>query len=352
MRQMKQKRIAVLFGGSSSEHSVSLASAAGVLGHMDRTRYVPVMVGITERGDWYHYTGSLESIAAGTWQDGPDCTPALLSPSARDRGFLVFRERKVERMALDGVFPVLHGKNGEDGSVQGLCQLAGLPVVGCGVLASALCMDKDRAHRLVQAAGVRVPESFSLEPGFCQEEVLELGASLGYPLFVKPVRAGSSYGVSKVYRPEHLLSAISAALRYDHRVLVEAAMDGTEVGCAVMGTQTLRTGEVDQIALGSGFFDYTEKYNLITAKIHVPAPIPAQTAARLKETAKEIYRILGCSGFARVDMFLTQSQEIFFHEVNTIPGFTPHSRFPKMMEAAGMSLREVITQAIEEAVAL
>lgn len=349
---MKQKRIAVLFGGSSSEHSVSLASAAGVLAHMDRARYVPVMVGITERGDWYHYTGSLERIAAGTWQDGPDCAPALLSPSARDRGLLVFRERKVERMALDGVFPVLHGKNGEDGSVQGLCQLAGLPVVGCGVLASALCMDKDRAHRLVQAAGLQVPASFSLEPGFCQEEVLERGADMGYPLFVKPVRAGSSYGVSKVYRPEHLLPAISAALRYDNRVLVEAAMDGTEVGCAVMGTQTLRTGKVDQIALDSGFFDYTEKYNLITAKIHVPAPIPAQTAARLKETAKKIYRILGCSGFARVDMFLTQSQEIFFHEVNTIPGFTPHSRFPKMMEAAGMSLQEVITQAIEEAVTL
>ncbi len=349
---MKQKRIAVLFGGSSSEHSVSLASAAGVLAHMDRARYVPVMVGITERGDWYHYTGSLERIAAGTWQDGPDCAPALLSPSARDRGLLVFRERKVERMALDGVFPVLHGKNGEDGSVQGLCQLAGLPVVGCGVLASALCMDKDRAHRLVQAAGLQVPASFSLEPGFCQEEALERGADMGYPLFVKPVRAGSSYGVSKVYRPEHLLPAISAALRYDNRVLVEAAMDGTEVGCAVMGTQTLRIGKVDQIALDSGFFDYTEKYNLITAKIHVPAPIPAQTAARLKETAKEIYRILGCSGFARVDMFLTSAQEIFFHEVNTIPGFTPHSRFPKMMEAAGMSLQEVITHAIEEAVAL
>ena len=155
-----------------------------------------------------------------------------------------------------------------------------------------------------------------------------------------------------MYKQEHLLPAISAALRYDDRVLVEACIGGSEVGCAVMGTHTLITGEIDQISLGSGFFDYTEKYNLITAKIHVPAPIPAETAARLKETAKKIYWVLGCSGFARVDMFLTGSREILFHEVNTIPGFTPHSRFPNMMEAAGIPLQEVITRAIEEAVVL
>ena len=352
MRHMKQKPIAVLFGGRSPEYEVSLASAAGVLEHMDRRRYLPVMVGITQQGAWYHFTGSIGQIAAGAWQSGPDCTPALLSPNPKDRSLLVFREGAVTPIPLDGVFPILHGKNGEDGTVQGLCQLAGLPVVGCGVLASALCMDKDRAHRLVRAAGIPVPASFSLEPGFCQEDALRLAGETGYPLIGKPVRAGSSYGVSKVYKQEHLLPAISAALRYDDRVLVEACIGGSEVGCAVMGTHTLITGEIDQISLGSGFFDYTEKYNLITAKIHVPAPIPAETAARLKETAKKIYRVLGCSGFARVDMFLTGSREILFHEVNTIPGFTPHSRFPNMMEAAGIPLQEVITRAIEEAVVL
>ena len=350
---MKKITLAVLFGGSSTEYEISLQSAHAVLTHLDRDRYEPVLLGITRDGRWLLYQGPVDALLDDTWHtDARHTVPAVISP---DRGVQIAGGGPSggdEQQAVDAAFPVLHGKNGEDGSVQGLCQLAGLPVVGCGVLASALCMDKDRAHRLVQAAGLQVPASFSLEPGFCQEEALERGADMGYPLFVKPVRAGSSYGVSKVYRPEHLLPAISAALRYDNRVLVEAAMDGTEVGCAVMGTQTLRTGKVDQIALDSGFFDYTEKYNLITAKIHVPAPIPAQTAARLKETAKEIYRILGCSGFARVDMFLTSAQEIFFHEVNTIPGFTPHSRFPKMMEAAGMSLQEVITQAIEEAVTL
>ena len=212
--------------------------------------------------------------------------------------------------------------------------------------------EMDLLQYLWGVVAAEMPASFSLEPGFCQEDALRLAGETGYPLFVKPVRAGSSYGVSKVYKQEHLLPAISAALRYDDRVLVEACIGGSEVGCAVMGTHTLITGEIDQISLGSGFFDYTEKYNLITAKIHVPAPIPAETAARLKETAKKIYRVLGCSGFARVDMFLTGSREILFHEVNTIPGFTPHSRFPNMMEAAGIPLQEVITRAIEEAVVL
>ena len=190
MRHMKQKPIAVLFGGRSPEYEVSLASAAGVLEHMDRRRYLPVMVGITQQGAWYHFTGSIGQIAAGAWQSGPDCTPALLSPNPKDRSLLVFREGAVTPIPLDGVFPILHGKNGEDGTVQGLCQLAGLPVVGCGVLASALCMDKDRAHRLVRAAGIPVPASFSLEPGFCQEDALRLAGETGYPLFVKPVRAG------------------------------------------------------------------------------------------------------------------------------------------------------------------
>ena len=174
MRHMKQKTIAVLFGGRSPEYEVSLASAAGVLEHMDRRRYLPVMVGITQQGAWYHFTGSIGQIAAGAWQSGPDCTPALLSPNPKDRSLLVFREGAVTPIPLDGVFPILHGNNGEDGTVQGLCQLAGLPVVGCGVLASALCMDKDRAHRLVRAAGIPVPASFSLEPGFCQEDALRL----------------------------------------------------------------------------------------------------------------------------------------------------------------------------------
>lgn len=346
----ERKTIAVLFGGCSPEHSVSLESAAAVLRHMDPDRYIPLMVGITREGVWYRFSGGVEEIAQGRWQESSQLVPAVLSPLRGDHALLLLGEDKLDRVPLDGVFPVLHGRNGEDGSIQGLCELAGIPLVGCGTLASALCMDKDRAHKLAGLAGVRVPHSFTLTAADETRTALTQAADLGYPLFVKPVKAGSSYGVAKVSQEDDLPTAIAQALRYDDKVLVEEAIDGFEVGCAVMGDRELYTGELDEIELASGFFDFTEKYNLITSRIHVPARITPAQAAAVKECAKVIYRALGCSGFARVDMFLTETGEIVFNEVNTIPGFTAHSRFPSMMAAAGLDLTQVVTRAIEQAV--
>ena len=171
-------------------------------------------------------------------------------------------------------------------------------------------------------------------------------AALGYPLFVKPVRAGSSFGVTRVAAPEDLAAAVEAAFRYDDRVLLEEAIPGFEAGCAVMGNETLQTGEPDEIELAGGFFDFTEKYNLVTAKIHCPARIAPAQAAALKAAAKTVYRALDCRGFARVDLFLTPAGEIVFNEVNTIPGFTPHSRFPGMMAAAGVPFAQVLDRAV------
>ena len=339
--------IAVLFGGCSSEYGVSLESASGVLSHMDRRKYNPVMVGITPDGGWYHYTGSVSDIAGGNWFQPQYCTPALISPDRRLRALLIFELGGIREIKLDAVFPVLHGKNGEDGTVQGLCQLAGLPLVGCGTLASALCMDKDRAHKLAEKAGVSVPRSFLLEKGWNRDLALKRAGELGYPLFVKPVKSGSSFGVSKIASPAELPEAVDKALEYDDRAMVEEAIPGFEAGCAVMGRNRLITGEIDEIELRDGFFDFTEKYNLVTSSIHVPARISPERSEELKRTAKTIYRALGCGGFARVDMFLTPDGRIFFNEVNTIPGFTAHSRFPSMMKAAGMSLEQVISKAIE-----
>ena len=346
----RTKQIAVLFGGCSPEYGVSLESAAGVLRALDRSLYTPVMVGITQAGEWLHFTGGIEEIATDGWRNAADCRPCALSPDRRARALLIFHRERVETVGIDAVFPVLHGKNGEDGTVQGLCELAGIPLVGCGTLASALCMDKDRAHALARAAGVRVPSSFLLPPGFEEASALERAEALGYPLFVKPVRAGSSYGISKVAEPESLLSAISRAFLYDNQVIVEEAIPGFEVGCAVMGNETLTTGEIDEVELTEGFFDFTEKYQLLTSKIHVPARIPDGLAEALKRTAKALYRALGCRGFARVDMFLTPDGGIVFNEVNTIPGFTAHSRFPRMMAAAGVPFEQVVSQAVELAV--
>lgn len=245
---------------------------------------------------------------------------------------------------------MLHGRNGEDGTVQGIAELAGIPLVGCGTLASALCMDKDRAHRLAGLAGIRVPRAMVLADNSAVNKACDFAGELGFPVFVKPVKAGSSYGVTKVEDMEQLPEAVSLAFKYDNRVILEEAIDGFEVGCAVCGNDRLIVGEVDEIELAqTGFFDYTEKYTLKTAAIHVPARIPSDKAREIKEAAKRIYGALDCSGFARVDLFLTPEGEIVFNEVNTIPGFTEHSRYPGMMRAAGYSFSEILDRIIGQA---
>lgn len=349
---MSKINVAVVFGGRSPEYNVSLASASSVVRHLDREKYSPILVGITQAGDWYHFCGEAAQIENDTWYSADGCAPAMLSPNSCKHRLLVMRSHGMEEISVDVAFPVLHGKNGEDGTIQGLCELAGLPLAGCGTLASALAMDKDRAHKLVQATGIAVPRSFIYDNHSVDSDVMKQADQLGFPLFVKPVKAGSSYGISKIAERGGLKKAIEVAMVYDDQVIIEEFVPGFEVGCAVMGNATLITGEVDEIELADGFFDFTEKYELITSQIHVPARISLEKANEIKHAAKTIYCALGCRGFARVDMFLKPSGEIVFNEVNTIPGFTPHSRFPSMMKAAGMSFEQVITHAIDLAVAL
>ena len=333
---MEKKNIAVIFGGCSPEHTVSLTSAAAVIRHIDTEKYEVVQLGITEGGEWFRFYGSPDDIEANTWRaDRTKCIPAVISPDRDQHGILEFRLSGVRTTRLDAAFPVLHGRNGEDGTVQGLCELAGIPLIGCGTLSSALCMDKDRAHKLVMLAGVAVPRSVLLEKLPTSAELAALAEGVGYPLFVKPVRAGSSFGVTRVEAPSELRAAVRDAFRYDNSVLLEEAVPGFEAGCAVIGNSELVTGRADEIELSGGYFDFEEKYTLKTSKIHMPARVDAATEQRLRETACRIYRALGCRGFARVDMFLTPDKRIVFNEVNTIPGFTSHSRFPKMMSGVG-----------------
>ncbi len=243
---------------------------------------------------------------------------------------------------VDLVFPVLHGRNGEDGTLQGLFELAGIPVVGCGTLSSALCMDKERAHQIVRQAGIEVPKSVTFRRAEMGNALKEAEARLSYPLFVKPVRAGSSFGITKVMSGSELEPAIALAFEYDGQVILEEAVEGFEVGCAIMGDHRLIVGRVDEIELSEGFFDYTEKYTMKTSRIHMPARVDAWTEKRIQKTALAIYRALGCSGFARVDMFYTPMGGIVFNEVNTIPGFTAHSRYPSMMKGIGLSFGEML----------
>lgn len=345
---MKTRKIAVLFGGCSPEYGVSLQSAAAVISHMDREKYEPVPVGITRNGEWLYYTGEVEKIADDSWHRSGDCTSVTISLSGGRRSLLLMKDGITLPMEIDAVFPVLHGKNGEDGTVQGMFELAGIPVAGCGILASALCMDKDRAHRLAKEAGVRVPLSYVCGRETDTTAVFAWAEQTGYPLFVKPVRAGSSYGITKVEKAEKLQEAMELAFAYDEKIIIEEYISGFEAGCAVLGTEKLTVGEVDEIELSEGFFDFTEKYTLKTSAIHVPARISAGLAEQVKETAKVIYRALDCRGFARVDMFITKQEEIVFNEVNTIPGFTAHSRYPNMMKGAGISFRQIISAILEE----
>ncbi len=352
---MRKLNIAVFFGGCSSEYSVSLESSSAVIQHLDAQKYQTVLVGITKAGDWYYYTGDVSKIKADTWCNETDCVPAALSPNRSERCLLLLAQDGVKKIPIDVAFPVLHGKNGEDGTVQGAAALAGIPIAGCGILSSSLCMDKDRAHKLAQAAGVKVPDAvvFTKNHPNHLRDAREFADKVGYPLFVKPVKAGSSYGVTKVEKQENLENAMVLAFQYDDQVIVEQAIDGFEVGCAVLGNDTLTVGEVDEIELSEcegGFFDYTEKYTLKTSAIHVPARISEKKAEEIKKTAKIVYQALGCTGFARVDSFLTTQGEIVFNEVNTIPGFTEHSRYPGMMKAAGYSFAEILDEIIRLAV--
>ncbi len=344
---MKKLNVLIFFGGCSPEYSVSLSSASGVILNLDREKYNPLTVGITQKGIWYYYTGPVDKLLNDTWQNPRDCIPAALSQNREDRSLLLLKENGIEHLPIDIAFPVLHGGNGEDGTIQGLLELAGIPIAGCGTLASALGMDKDRAHKLVKLEGIRVPQHLVLVRDTPLSQAREFAAKIGYPIYVKPVKAGSSYGVTKISGQEQLSAAIELAFQYDNQALLEENIEGFEVGCAVLGNNQLITGEVDEIELSGGFFDFTEKYTLKTSAIHVPARIDSAKAAEIKEKAKCIYKALGCSGFARVDMFLTPEGDVVFNEVNTIPGFTDHSRYPGMMKAAGYSFREVLTRILE-----
>jgi D-alanine--(R)-lactate ligase len=333
-------KVGVIFGGRSEEHSISVKSAQQVAKDLDTDKYEPFYIGITKDGAWRLCDGP-----DADWENGR-CRPAVLSPDSSVRGLLVLVPGHYETIGLDLVLPVLHGKLGEDGAMQGLLELSGIPYVGCDVQSSALCMDKSLAYTVAGSAGIATPKFWTVRAN----EDIDPGP-LTYPVFVKPARSGSSFGVSKVSRTEELQSAVETARQYDSKVLIEEAVVGSEVGCAILGNDLdLIAGEVDRIALSHGFFRIHQESAPETGSENstpiVPADIPAQTRSLVQETAKAIYRALGCKGLSRVDMFLTADGKVVLNEVNTFPGMTSYSRYPRMMAAAGLPLADVIDRAL------
>jgi D-alanine---(R)-lactate ligase len=337
---MTRLKIAILFGGCSEEHDVSVKSAMEIAASIDTQKYEPVYIGITKAGVW-----ALCERPGPGWEDG-DCRQAVISPDRQTHGLLVVDSGGCRALHIDAVFPVLHGKSGEDGAVQGLLELSGIPYVGCDIQSSAICMDKSLAYIVARSAGIVTPE-FSVVNGAGMPAPNELT----YPLFVKPARSGSSFGVSKVDCADELDAAVAAARQYDSKVLIEQAVIGTEVGCAVLGTgDELIVGELDEIELRHGFFrihqEARPELGSENAVITVPAKVPADTREQIRGAAKAIYTALGCEGLARVDMFLQDDGRTVLNEVNTLPGFTTYSRYPRMMAAAGIRLPELIDRCL------
>ncbi|TDW76520.1 D-alanine--(R)-lactate ligase [Kribbella pratensis] len=329
-------KIGIIFGGRSEEHPISVKSAQQVAENIDTAKYEPFYIGITQDGAWKLCDGP-----ATDWENGA-CRPVMLSSDRTTPGLLVLDDGKYETISLDVLFPVLHGKQGEDGAIQGLLELSGLPYVGCDIQSSVLCMDKSLAYTVAASAGIATPKFWT----FTASQVIDPD-QFTYPIFVKPARSGSSFGVSKVAGKEELPAAVEAAREFDSKVLIEEAVVGSEIGCAILGNDPeLLAGEVDQIALSHGFFkihqESTPESGSDNSTVIVPADIPAESRALVQETAKAIYRALGCRGLSRVDMFLTNDGTVVLNEVNTLPGMTSYSRYPRMMDATGLSRTEVI----------
>jgi len=333
-------KVGVIFGGCSEEHPVSVKSAQEVAKCLDLEKYEPFWIGITTTGAW-----KLCAAPGADWENGGS-RPAVLSPDRSVHGLLVLERERYDMVRLDVVLPVLHGRLGEDGAIQGLLELSGIPYVGCDIQSSALCMDKSLAYIVARSAGIAVPKHWVLTAHAKIDP-----SSLPYPIFVKPARSGSSFGVSKVSRKEELPSAVETARQFDSKVLIEEAVVGSEVGCAILGERLgLVAGEVDRISLSHGFFRIHQESDpesgSANAAFIVPADMSAESRERVQEAAKVIYRALGCKGLARVDMFLTEDGTVVLNEVNTLPGMTSYSRYPRMMAAAGLPLAEVIDRLI------
>ena len=349
---MKKLSVCVLFGGISPEHEVSLRSAESVLNNMDPEKYNIFPVGITKEGDWILFGGDDYSmLPAGTWKDCPQNRRAAISP-VRGQGLLSFEGDCVVREHIDVVFPVLHGENGEDGAMQGLLQLAGIPYVGPHISASAVAMDKTLTKLVVDNAKVtqaawQLVRNSELERNM--DAVLDnLEQKFAYPMFVKPAGTGSSVGVSKASDRADLRTALLAAGAFDEKILVEEFIHGREIEVAVMGNSSPVASICGEIDSGADFYDYDAKYVTDTSTAYIPARIPEDVQEQVREAAVKVYSVIGCQGLSRVDFFVTyEDNRVVFNEINTLPGFTSISMYPKLFAASGIPYGQLIDELLK-----
>lgn len=345
-----RKKIAVLFGGQSSEHIVSCMSAANVTAQIDTDRYELVLIGITEEGHWVK-AESVEDIKSGAWRESR--VEAVISPDATKKCVIFTEDEKIWEEQIDVAFPVLHGLYGEDGTVQGLFELAQIPYVGCGVLASAVSMDKLYTKIIVDDLGIRQADYVPVMSWRMKKDmdavVKQVEDKFAYPVFVKPSNAGSSRGVSKAENREELVAGLWEAARHDRKILVEETIVGHEIECAVLGggQKPVQSSGVGEILAAAEFYDFEAKYYNEESRTVLDPELPGGAAARVRRAAEQIFNAVDGYGLARVDFFVKQDGEVVFNEINTLPGFTAISMYPMLWEAAGIPKKELINRLIE-----
>ena len=348
------KNVCVLFGGKSSEYFVSCKSAYTIINSIPKDRYRVIPVGITQKGDWYLYEGDTALIPNAAWIDSAEKHPASFLTHSQYPGLTVFRGGKVEQIEIDVVFPVLHGKNGEDGTIQGLLDMLAIPYVGCGLLSSAVCMDKSYTKLIVEKLGIRQAPYFLLlekdPPEEKERKIAEAAKAFGFPIFAKPCKAGSSCGVSKAKSLDELKEAVELAFEHDNKVLLEKAIFGREIECAVLDNGTLIPSRVGEIRATADFYSYDAKYAVATSVTDTNPDLRPGAVEEVQQAATRIFRILDCRGLSRIDFFLeNETGEIVFNEINTLPGFTSISMYPMLMEEMGHPIEKLVEELIESA---
>jgi D-alanine-D-alanine ligase len=353
---MSKLNLAVIFGGISGEHEISLKSAVNVIKAVPEDKYNVIPLGITKKGRWLFFPGSLEEIADGSWEQSRDCTPAVILPDPMYRGLLKYTEGQFSVEKIDAVFPVMHGKTGEDGVIQGLLEMSGIPFVGCRTTASAVCMDKTITHAVLERAGIRMARYAVI----CRNDINNLNEfaekvidKLGLPLFIKPAGSGSSVGCSKANDIEEIKAAVKTAFSHDEKVICEEYIKARELECAVFGSDDSDTfaSDIGEILSANEFYDFDAKYINADSKTVIPEDLIENGLSReIRETALKAYKTAGCRGLARVDFFLKEDGTYLLNEINTMPGFTEISMYPKLMEAMGIPVTELVDKLIKMAI--
>lgn len=348
---MDKKKVAVLFGGQSSEHIVSCMSAQNVIEQIDKEKYELLLIGITEEGKWVKVE-KIEEIKEGKWRD--NTIQAMISPDATDHGVILISANQVEKVKIDLVFPVLHGLNGEDGTIQGLLELSKIPYVGCGVLSSAVAMDKFYTKIVVDTLGVRQADYVAVLADEMKNQQAVIDAVEGkftYPVFIKPANAGSSKGVSKAENTQELIAGLNEALEHDRKVLVEEMIHGREIECAVFGggNVPVESTDVGEILAAAEFYDFESKYYNQESQTVVNPSLPKGVKETIKRTSEMIFQAVSGYGLSRVDFFVQEDGEVVFNEINTMPGFTAISMYPMLWEAKGIEKKKLITMLMEHA---